>query len=282
MIAIEAEAVSSTTGSAEQGNHADARAGTPEKSAKSVTVIFPAYNEEKNIRSAITRAVEAMRPRFDVFELLIVDDGSTDDTGEIAEELARTYSEITVVHNRQNLGLGETLYSGFQCARGELVIQNAMDYPFDLRDLDKMIPLLEEADVIAAVRTGYAGYSSYRKLASKVNRFILRRLFNPKLRDYNYTQLFRKEVLISARPGSRSTVFMVPEIIIRACELGFRIREVEIAYHPRLFGEATSGKPTVVLRSLRDMFLFWIKRSLHIGDAVQSAAAVFPSQEAAK
>jgi glycosyltransferase involved in cell wall biosynthesis len=235
--------------------------------AKSITVIFPAYNEEQNIRSAIARAVEAMRPRFHFFELLIIDDGSTDRTGQIAEDLARAYPEITVLHNRQNLGLGETLYRGFQCARGELVIQNAMDYPLDLCDLDKMIPLLEEADVIVATRKAYAGYSPYRKLTSTVNRLILRRLFSPKLRDYNYTQLFKREVLMAARPSSRSTVFIVPEIIIRAYELGFRIIELDVDYYPRVFGEATSGKPRIILRSLRDMFKFWIERSLHIGEA---------------
>lgn len=256
---------------------APAHGGFSSKSAKSITVIFPAYNEEQNIRSTMVKAVEAMRPRFHVFELLVINDGSTDRTGEIAEDLARSYPEITVMHNRQNLGMGETLYRGFQCARGELVIQNAMDYPFDLCDLDKMIPLLEEADVIAAVRKGHAGYSAYRKMASRANRFILRLLFSPKLRDYNYTQLFKREVLSAARPSSRSTVFIVPEIIIRACELGFRIIEIDIDYHPRRFGEATSGKPKVILWCLHDMFMFWIKRRLHAGDAVQNGAAVIPS-----
>lgn len=261
------DAVSALTCSGKQGMRAHPHAGTSTRCAKSITVIFPAFNEEQNIRSAIAKALEAMRPRFDVFELLIINDGSTDHTGQIAEELANTYPEITLIHNRENLGLGETLYRGFQCARGELVIQNAMDYPLDLRDLDKMIPLLEKADVVVASRKAYAGYSPYRKLTSKVNRLILRRLFNPRLRDYNFTQLFRREVLIAARPSSRSTVFIVPEILIRAHKLGFKIVELDIDYYPRVFGEATSGRPRIVLRSVRDMFKFWIERSLHIGEA---------------
>lgn len=275
-------AASAANSAAGPGMPVAVRGCASSKNAKSITVIFPAYNEERNIRSAMVRAVEAMRPRFHVFELLIINDGSTDGTAQVAEELARTYPEITVIHNRENLGLGETLYRGFQCARGELVIQNAMDYPFDLCDLDKMIPLLEEADVIAAVRKGHAGYTAYRKVASRVNRFLLRLLFDPKLRDYNYTQLFRKEVLRAARPSSRSTVFMVPETLIRAHELGFRITELDIDYYPRLFGKATSGKPSIVLRSLRDMFGFWIQRRLHRGRADQAAAAVFPSEPITK
>ena len=226
---------------------------------RSITVIFPAYNEAANIRQAIEQSMEAMHPRFDTFELLIINDGSRDNTGSIAEELAKTYPEITVLHNERNMGLGETLYRGFECAKGELVIQNAMDYPLDLRDLDILIPVLEEADVVVAVRKAYAGYTPYRKLTSKVNRALLRFLFEPKLRDYNYTQLYKRKVLEAARPTSRSTVFIAPEIIIRAHELGFRIKEVEIDYYPRIAGEATSGNPGVILRSLRDMFAFWVK-----------------------
>jgi cellulose synthase/poly-beta-1,6-N-acetylglucosamine synthase-like glycosyltransferase len=116
--------------------------GRPPTEWRSITVIFPAYNEEANIGRAIERSIEAMSPHFDTFELLIIDDGSRDNTGSIAEGLAKTYPEVNVLHNKRNMVLGETLYRGFQCAKGELVIQNAMDYPLDLRDLDKMLPLL--------------------------------------------------------------------------------------------------------------------------------------------
>lgn len=232
----------------------------PATERRSITVIFPAYNEEANIGRAIERSIEAMSPRFDTFELLIIDDGSRDNTGPIAEELAKTYPEITVLHNERNMGLGETLYRGFQCAKGDLVIQNAMDYPLDLRDLDKLLPVLDEADVVVAVRKAHAGYTAYRKLTSRVNRALLRLLFEPKLRDYNYTQLFKREVLEAARPTSRGTVFIAPEIIIRAHDLGFRVKEVEIDYHPRIAGEATSGKPRVILCAVRDMLTFWVKR----------------------
>jgi glycosyltransferase involved in cell wall biosynthesis len=217
-----------------------------------------------------------MSARFSTFELLIINDGSRDETGSIAEELAGIYSEITVLHNERNLGLGETLYRGFQCAKGELVIQNAMDYPLDLHDLDLLLPMLDQADVVVAVRKAYAGYTPYRRLTSKVNRALLRLLFNPKLRDYNYTQLYKARVLEAARPTSRSTVFIAPEIIIRAHQLGFRIKEVEIDYHPRVAGEATSGRPRVILRSVHDMLAFWVKglfageRDLRRGPAMRN------------
>lgn len=235
--------------------------GRQASDSKGITVIFPAFNEEMNILHTIERAIETMRSRFDRFEVLIIDDGSSDSTGLIAAELARTYPEITLLHNERNMGLGESLYRGFQCAKGDLVIQNSMDYPLDLRDLDILIPNLAEADVVVAVRKSHAGYSNYRKLASRVNRALLRLLFKPRLRDYNYTQLFKREVLETARPTSHSTVFMVPEILIRAYAMGFRIKEVDVDYYPRMAGVATSGKPTVILRSVCDMLAFWIKWS---------------------
>lgn len=254
------------------------RPGATLKEPPTITVLFPAYNEEANIRRTIERAMAAMRERFEAFELLILDDGSGDGTGAIADELARTWpEEITVLHNGRNLGLGETLYRGFQCAKGRLVIQNAMDYPLDLRDLDKMMPRLEEADIVVAVRKSHAGYSLYRLLTSKVNRFLLRLLFEPQLRDYNYTQLFKKEVLKVVRPTTRSTVFLAPEIIIRAHEMGFRIEEVEIDFHPRLLGEATSGKPGVVLRSVLDMFAFWIGRSVRLKSPAHHTGGIEPA-----
>jgi glycosyltransferase involved in cell wall biosynthesis len=239
---------------------AESAQGCAPAELRSITVLFPAFNEEMNIRSAMARALEAMRGRFASFELLIINDGSRDSTGAIADELAAAHPEITVLHNARNMGLGECLYLGFQCAKGELVIQNAMDYPLDLRDLDILLPALEQADVVVAVRKAYAGYTPYRKLTSRVNRALLRLLFRPSLRDYNYTQLYKREVLEAARPTSRSTVFIAPEIIIRAHALGYRIREVEVDFHPRLAGEATSGRPLVILKSVRDMFAFWAGR----------------------
>lgn len=229
---------------------------------KKISVIFPAFNEEKNIRSTIERAVLALRSRFDAFEVLIIDDGSRDSTWQIAKELAAAYPETVVLQNATNMGLGETLYRGFQCAAGDLVIQNSMDYPLDLRDLDKMLPLLDRFDVIVAVRTSYAGYTAYRRVMSRINRVLLRTFFSLQLRDYNYTQLFKRTVLEAVHPTSRSTVFMVPEILIRASEKGFRITQVDIEYHPRLAGVATSGKISTVLRSARDMFLFWVRHVL--------------------
>lgn len=227
-----------------------------------ISVVFAAYNEEMNIRPTMERALAAMRSLGQEFEIVIVDDCSTDSTGDIADGIAAAHPEIRVLRNRQNMGQGASLVRGFQHARYELLTHNAMDYPFDLRDLAKMLPLRAEADIVVAARTSRAGYSPYRVLASLVHRTLLHFLFPLRLSDYNFVQLYPRAVWEAIEVEARSTAFLTPEALIRAYDMGYRIKEVKIEYHARAAGEATSGKPKVILHSLRDMFFFWWKRLL--------------------
>jgi len=225
-----------------------------------ITVVFAAYNEEKNAAATITRAVDALRGQFERFEIIIVEDASRDGTGRICDELAAAHPEVRVLHNPKNVGQGASLVRGFQQARYALVTHNAMDYPFDLRDLARMTPLLQEADIVVAARKTRAGYSAYRVLTSWVYRSLLHCLFPLRLRDYNFVQVYPRSVWQAVKVEARSTAFLTPEALIRAHDLGYRVREVEIEYHPRTAGVATSGKPKVILHSLRDMLVFWWKR----------------------
>jgi dolichol-phosphate mannosyltransferase len=225
-----------------------------------ISVVFTAYNEEKNAVATIERALAALRGQFDRFEIILVDDTSKDRTPEICDALAAAHPEIRVLHNPRNMGQGASLVRGFQEAKYELVTFNAMDYPFDLLDLARMTPLLANADIVVASRTSRAGYSPYRVLTSEVNRALLHMLFPLRLRDYNFVQLYPRSVWHAVKVEARSTAFLTPEALIRAYDLGYRIAEVEIEYHARTAGVATSGKPKVILSSLRDMLAFWWKR----------------------
>ena len=227
-----------------------------------ISVVFPSYNEEGIVRQTISRAIEALRSQFETFEIIIVEDASTDSTARICDELAAAYPELRVFHNPKNVGQGASLVRGFRQAQYDVIIHNAMDYPFDLRDLGKMVPLLGEADIIVAARRRRAGYSPYRVLTSIVHRLLIHLLFPLRLTDYNFVQLYPRSVWQAINVEARSTAFLTPEALIRAHDLGYRIREIEVDYHPRTTGKATSGRPRVILQSLRDMFRFWWKRSL--------------------
>ena len=142
-----------------------------------ISVIFAAYNEEMNIAGTMAKALDAMRALDREFEIVIVNDKSKDATGSIADELAAAHPEVRVLHNDHNTGQGASLVRGFREARYELVIHNAMDYPFDLRDLPKMLQYCGEADIICATRSSRAGYSPFRILTSVVHKHLLHLLF---------------------------------------------------------------------------------------------------------
>ena len=222
-----------------------------------ISVVYAAYNEEENLRETIRRSMEALRPRFQRFEIVLVDDCSKDTTPAIADELAGQYPELVVLHNPENLGFTGSLLKAFQHVRYAWVVYNAVDYPFDLCDLDKMIPLLAEADIVVAARTGRPGYTPYRLILSHANIFLLHLFFNLRLHDYNFIQIFPASFLRRAQVMSRSAGFVPPELMIRAHDMGMRIAEVPITYHPRLKGKATAGNPRIVVRSLTELLRFW-------------------------
>jgi glycosyltransferase involved in cell wall biosynthesis len=228
-----------------------------------ISVIFPAYNEEMNICSTMEKSLAAMRELGREFEIVIVNDKSKDGTGRIADELAAENPEVRALHSERNMGSGASVVRGFQQARFELMARNAMDYPFDLRDLPKLLKYCGEADIVSAARTSRPGYTRYRKVMSVVHKQLLHLLFPLKLSDYNFVQLYPCTVWESIHVEARSPAFLTPEAMIRAYDMGYRVKEVQIEYHPRLAGEATSGKPKVILHTLRDMFSFWWKRLLH-------------------
>ncbi len=234
-----------------------------------ISAIYPAYNEEENIVSTVEKTLEALRPITERFELLIINDASKDRTGAIAEDLASKHPEVRVLHNKVNLGQGGSLVEAFRKAKYEFVVHNGMDYCFDMKDLALMIPALDNADIVVATRRNRTAYNWYRKLVSVTHVTLLHLLFDLKLRDYSFVQLYPRAVWDSIPVKSRSTGFLMPETLIRAHDMGYRITEVEVNYYPRLHGEASSGKPRVILVSIRDMLLFWLSRTL----GMQSARA---------
>ena len=229
------------------------------KSKYSISAVFPAYNEEENILQTIPRAVSALENQFDDFEVIIVNDSSTDKTLTLAQELAANDKRIIIINNEKNLRQGASIFKGFAQARCDLVTHNGMDYPFDLSDLSLMLPLLEDNDIVVATRTSRPGYTPYRIVLSHANLFLLRLLFKLKLHDYSFIQVYKRHVLQSVRSKGRSTGFAMPELLLRAHNQGFKIAECPIEYLRREAGIARAGHPRVIIESLRELIAFWLE-----------------------
>jgi len=229
-----------------------------------ISVVIPAYNEEQSIRLTVDRCVRSLRALFERFEIIIVDDKSTDATPQIADELSSQYPEVRVIHNECNLRQGASLVRGFKEARMNLVTHNAMDYPFDLSNLKQIFPLLERTDVVVGARKSRPDSSIYRRFLTAANLFLLRNCFDLKLKDYNFIQIYRREVLDALEFRETSTGFLIPSLLFQVHRLGYRIDEVLLDYQPRERGEAKSACPRVLVETLWDMFKFWLKYKYNV------------------
>ena len=224
-----------------------------------LSVVIPAYNEERSIEGAVRAAVTGLRDMVGRFEILLIDDCSTDRTGALAEALSREFPEVRVVRNPVNLRQGGSLKRGFGMASMELVTHNAVDAPFDFADLPRLLQHFPQADVVVASRTDYPGVTELRKLMSLANRLLLRALFGLDLRDYNFIQIYRRDAMRLEECFSTATAFITPELIIRAHHAGRRVIEVAVRYHPRRTGKASSATWHNIVQALRDMSRLWLE-----------------------
>lgn len=227
-------------------------------SIKSISYFCPAYNEQENLEKAINSALPVLAGLGLPFEVIIVDNGSTDKTPQIADRLALTYPQVRVIHHASNREYGGALKSGFMNAANEIVVYTDSDNQYDFNDFKKMLPYLDNYDVVTGVRE-YRHDSIYRKIQSAIFGLLLRILFCLKAKDINCSfKIYRKEVLDNIAICSNSA-FIDAEMYIRAKKKGYKICEVPVTHLPRLAGRATGAKPLVVLITIKEIFNYWFR-----------------------
>ncbi|MGE5197776.1 MAG: glycosyltransferase, partial [Deltaproteobacteria bacterium] len=193
---------------------------------------------------------------------IIVDDASRDKSGEIAKRLSKEFSQLKVLDNLVNLGQATSILRGFRVARGDLIFHNGVDAPFDIDDFKEMLPLLADADVVVASRTGRSASSLWRKITSIVNKSLLHLLFRPGVSDTNFIQIYKKRVLEDPdviNVFARSPAFVTPELIIRSRKKGYKIAQFNTEFHRRKAGKPNCGRPHDIIWTLYDMLRFRIK-----------------------
>ncbi len=230
-------------------------------SAPYLSVVVPAYNEEVNLPNTV-HAVAAKLEELDVtYEIIIVDDGSTDATPERARDLAAANPRIRLERHPENRGPGSGVFTGIELAEGDFVMFIPADLALDLDHLYKYLDAARTADLVVGLRSDRRDYSFPRKIVSYTNIFLIRTLFGMKQRQFNYIHCYRRTLLQQLNIESRG-VFITAEIMIKANDLGYRLVEVEIPYVPRVAGVATCGRAAVILQTVRDLLRLWLRRTL--------------------
>jgi len=217
-----------------------------------VSLFFPVYRDEATVERVTGKAIAVLGELADEYEVIIVDDGSPDRAGELADAIAATNPRVRVVHHPKNLGYGEALRSGLRAARYEWIGFTDGDDEYEIGDLAKLLRLQDHYDLIITFR--YAKrYGSWRIFVSFVYNHLLRFLFQTRYRDVSCgLRLIRKSVVDDLELTSTSP-FIGAEVAIKTMLKGYRVGEVGIQTFPRDFGRGSSTSFPNILATIRDM-----------------------------
>jgi glycosyltransferase involved in cell wall biosynthesis len=220
-----------------------------------LTFFFPAYDEEESVEAVVREGLQTL-PRFaDELEVIVVDDGSRDRTGEIADRLALEDARVRVVHHRPNRGYGGAIRSGLAEARLPYVFFTDGDRQFDLTDLERLVPLLDRADVVVGYRERRAD-PPRRLFIAWVYNTLIRIMFRAPFRDVDCAfKLFRLGVFerVPLERVRSNGAFFSPELLLVMRAAGVRIAQVGVRHFPRRFGVEKGATLRVVLRAIRDL-----------------------------
>ena len=226
----------------------------------SLTFMFPMWNEEEMIHRTVDAARETASDlvasgQIGEYEILIVDDASTDKTAAIADELAAADDHVRVVHHEVNRKLGGSVRTGLAEARCDLVLYTDADMPFDLADLGKALRLMRvyEADILSAYRLDRTGEGVKRTVYSYVYNSMVRMLLGMRIRDVNFAfKVLRRDILRHIDLESEGS-FIDVELLAKAQRRGFHIIQFGVDYFPRDRGTSTLSSPAVISTILKEL-----------------------------
>jgi glycosyltransferase involved in cell wall biosynthesis len=233
-----------------------------ERSTEVMSMFFPMWNEQDYVERAIDAArkccIEMVAAGYiGDYELIIVDDKSTDRTPEIADALAASDPHVRVVHHEVNRKLGGAMKTGFATATGDLVLYSDADLPFDFVEVPRAIRLMRqyEADLVSAYRFDRTGEGYTRAIYTFFYNLLIRTMFGVKARDINFAfKICRRRVLDHIQLKSEGS-FIDAELIIRATRAGFELLQFGVDYFPRTRGQSTLASPGVISTIVKEMWM---------------------------
>ncbi len=221
----------------------------------SLSLFFPAWNEEEYVERSVTRARAVLDRLSDDWEVIIVNDASTDRTREVAEALGAADPRVRCITHEVNQKLGGAMKTGFSASTKDIVIYSDIDLPFDLNELERALHLMTylEADMISAFRFDRTSEGPRRIVYSLLYNFLVRGLFDVQIKDVNFSfKVLHRRVLESIELKAEGS-FIDAELVVKAVKRGFRVFQMGVDYFPRTRGESTLASPGVIVKMVKEM-----------------------------
>jgi glycosyltransferase involved in cell wall biosynthesis len=226
---------------------------TAVKQETGLSVFFPCYNEQDVLAELTEKTISVLDNLCRDYEVIIVNDGSTDETAQIADGLALKYPPVRVVHHDKNKGYGSALASGFDAARKELVFYTDGDGQFDICELVKLFEPIKSCDIVSCYRQNRED-----NFIRKVNAFCWNKLvcliFKIKIKDIDCAfKLYRKEIFEKISIES-SGALVDTEILVKAYRNGRKITQIPVRHYPRKSGSSSGADIKVILLAFKELF----------------------------
>ncbi|HZS13771.1 MAG TPA: glycosyltransferase family 2 protein [Candidatus Dormibacteraeota bacterium] len=224
-----------------------------------LSLVLPCHNEAENLRWLLPHIAEVMPTLAERYEVVLVDDGSSDGSGEVALSLAaQSGIDLQLLRHEQKSGYGITVADGLRATRLEYSAFTDADGQFEVADLALLIPLLDRADLVGGWREERNDHAA-RSVVSGVFNLLLRVLYGLRVRDADCAlKVMRTDFLRSIDIESRSAL-MNAELYIKAQRGGWRVAQAPVPHHPRQLGVRSGARPRAIARAIKELVLFRIR-----------------------
>lgn len=227
----------------------------------SVSLVVPVYNNEKSIVSQLKHCNKLLGANASVYEIVIADDRSADQTAELLQKHFSTHKRFRIYNNKNNLGIAKNIFSLYKKARYEYVVFYSADGDWSPKDIKKLLDkaVRTGAAIVIGKRNKKRGYSFYRKIISYSYNLLPLILFGVNTIDAGSIKAIRRDI-IKTTPLKAKSVFMDAEIIIRAKKRGYLITSCPVSYKKPRGTAGTAGNPSLILHSLADLLRLRMSR----------------------
>lgn len=227
------------------------------KKLKSLSIFFPFWNEEENVENVVSAAVPVAERIAEKWEMIIVDDGSSDNTLKIAKKLANKFENVRVAHHFPNRGYGAALKEGFANCNFEIIVFTDGDGQFDFSEIGKFISKIDSNDIVIGFREKRRDNTVRHVLMNmlKVWDFVF---FGFHFKDIDCGfKMFRKSAIDKMMPFKSEGAMITTEILAKAKKNNLKIAQVPVTHYKRLYGKESGADLFVITRAILESIRLW-------------------------